>query len=58
MKKKRINAMSHVWNLRQQVLIFRNFLMIGTDVVELTPEEKSRWTGLTKIKSMSWRAVD
>lgn len=28
------------------------------DVVELTPEEKSRWTGLTKIKSMSWRAVD
>ena len=58
MKKKRINAMSHVWNLRQQVLIFRNFLMIGTDVVELNKKEKSRWTGLTKIKSMSWRAVD
>ena len=28
------------------------------DVVELTPVEEACWTGLTKIKSMSWRAVD
>ena len=60
MKKKRINAMSHVWNLRQQVLIFRNFLMIGTFVccalsVDASAQQKTTVT--VNLKNVSLNEV-
>lgn len=30
---------------------------LNPDKVELNTDEKSCWTGLTKIKKMSWRAI-